>query len=212
MVFKKKNILGNVYGLWKVIGETDYKRDSSYSWICKCKCGTEKLVEIGSLQNGTSKSCGCHLLDELNRKEKISKNYKINEHGCWIWQGFINQEGYGRIGDLLVHRLSYKIYKGDIPSGMCVCHNCPGGDNRSCINPNHLWLGTSTENIKDKKPKGRQLKGQQLGTSKLKDFHIPLIRKKIQEGKTLQSIAKEFNVSNGLISHIKQGRIWKHLL
>jgi hypothetical protein len=207
---KKKDMIGNIYGLWTVIGETEKKR-ASYFWLCRCQCGTEKLVEGCTLRNGTSKSCGCHLLDKKNRIEKIKNNYEINENGCWIWKGFINQDGYGRIGDLLAHRCSYEIYKGNIPKDMCICHNCPNGDNRACINPDHLWIGTHFENVKDKFPKGRQLSGEKIGSSKLKQEQVVEIKKRLKNGEKPIRFHKEYNVSVGIIYHIKNGRAWKHV-
>jgi hypothetical protein len=86
----------------------------------------------------------------------IRSKIKIDENGCWIWQGStIN--GYGQAGfpdrkQSSAHRLSYKTHKGDIPDGVLVLHRC---DVRNCVNPDHLFLGTHSDNIHDCIDKGR---------------------------------------------------------
>jgi len=78
---------------------------------------------------------------------------------CWHWMGPDNGKGYGRItyeGRMqMVHRLSYRAFVGEIPEGMYVLHRC---DNRACINPEHLWLGTYHDNMQDCIAKGRHVK------------------------------------------------------
>ena len=75
---------------------------------------------------------------------------------CWHWNGPLNGKGYGRMtyqGRMqVVHRLSWIAFNGAIPEGMYVLHTC---DNRCCINPEHLWLGTYSDNMKDCWSKGR---------------------------------------------------------
>lgn len=76
--------------------------------------------------------------------------------GCWEWIGAIATHGYGYFGangkSIRAHRASYQIYKGKIGDGLYVLHSC---DNPSCVNPDHLWLGTQKDNIRDRNIKGR---------------------------------------------------------
>ena len=88
--------------------------------------------------------------------ERIDKH--SSPHGCWLWTGAVG-DGYGEISinnwPVTVHRFSWEIHRGPIPEGMWVLHNCPGGDNRLCSNPDHLWLGNAQDNVDDMYAKGR---------------------------------------------------------
>ena len=88
--------------------------------------------------------------------ERLMSRVVFGASDCWHFCGSRNQGGYGRLtvgGRLqVVHRLSYELFVGPIPDGLFVCHRC---DNPSCINPDHLWLGTRSENAIDCFQKGR---------------------------------------------------------
>ena len=89
-------------------------------------------------------------------KAKFESKIKRQRSGCWIWKMAKNKDGYGvtdyKGKTVTAHRLSYVLYKGDIPDGMCVLHKC---DNPSCVNPGCLWLGTISDNAVDMHKKGR---------------------------------------------------------
>jgi hypothetical protein len=79
----------------------------------------------------------------------------LRTEGCWLWTaGIKHHYGQFRVGirQCLAHRVAWELYCGSIPEGMCVLHNC---DNQLCVNPNHLFLGTQLDNIRDRNNKGR---------------------------------------------------------
>lgn len=138
--------------------------------------------------------------------------------GCWLWMGAVTSKGYGQIrrsgkqGEVIqAHAASWEIATGSaIPSGMVVCHRC---DNPPCVNPAHLFLGTHQDNSDDKWRKGRANipVGQRVHCATLSDADVPKVLEALRAGRAHRSIAAEFGVKVGVISHIKTGRSWKHI-
>jgi hypothetical protein len=129
--------------------------------------------------------------------------------GCWLWTASTFENGYGMLivnkKSCTTHRLAWKIFKGEIPNGMCVLHKC---DVRCCVNPDHLFLGTYADNNKDCKAKGRHTKGSMMGTAKLTEEQVASIR---SSRNTQKQLAAQYGVSQSLISLILVGKIWKHV-
>ncbi len=133
--------------------------------------------------------------------------------GCHLWMAS-TVSGYGnmRVGKkvLKAHRISYELDNGPIPDGMYVCHKC---DTPSCVNPNHLFLGTAADNNADAMTKGRHkaVSGSKQGLSKLDETDIPIIRQWLQDGWSQTQCAEVWGVTQATISQINRGKTWRHV-
>lgn len=129
---------------------------------------------------------------EAGRK-KILERTITNEKGCWIWQGAINSRGYGNLAiynqSTTAHRLSYHVFNGNADQ-LYVCHKC---DVKICVNPDHLFLGTESDNLNDCYVKDRR--------GKLSRLEIADILDKINLGKSVKEISSEYNVTRHAIHY-----------
>lgn len=138
--------------------------------------------------------------------------------GCWIWTGFISNAGYGlfridpKANQIGAHRAAWLLYRNtEIPEGMQVCHKC---DNRYCVNPDHLFLGTSFDNMRDAARKGRMQwsgpralpSGEDHHAAKLRVGDVIDIRASNELGTVL---ARRYGVSTITISRIRRRIIWR---
>ncbi len=139
----------------------------------------------------------------------FNKVDKPADDGCWLWTGLKTKEGYGRFAGGRAHRYSFLISFGPIPDGQIVLHSC---DNSSCVNPNHLSLGTHKSNALEKMAKGRgfHARGEASGTAKLTEMQVRLILS--HKGQITQGeLAKMFNLSRVQVCRIHNGKSWKHI-
>lgn len=137
----------------------------------------------------------------------------IKTEGCWNWTARKTPQGYGRISinnvNKLAHRAAYEFMVGPI-GDLHVLHRC---DNPSCVNPDHLWLGTNLDNVADKVAKGRcsSFRGSTNQKSKLRDTDVIAIREAVQRGIKQRSIAVQYGVTQTQISTISQRKQWRHI-
>lgn len=128
---------------------------------------------------------------------------------CWEWTAGRFQNGYGRTfrrrSGVGAHRAIYEDLYGPIPEGLVVMHVC---DNKPCVRPSHLRLGTPGDNMRDMIAKGRGIRGSAQKASKLSEDEIPVIRARLSEGDTIAAVARAYRVSETAIRSIKQGRTW----
>lgn len=145
---------------------------------------------------------------------------KLSRTGCWNWSGSEHGSGYGRFaqssGWRTAHRVSYEMFVGPIPKldayhGVCVLHRC---DNRKCVNPDHLFLGTHQDNIDDMVMKGRgaDKRGTSNGRSKLSDDEVRAIRLAKSNGEHIRAIAEKYGMSVTQIIRIISCENWGHVI
>jgi hypothetical protein len=136
----------------------------------------------------------------------------IMETGCWIWKKNRIPSGYGVLTwdnkRYAAHRFSYELFKGKIEPGYFVCHKC---DVPSCINPDHLFLGTAIENFNDMRAKKRHAIGIRNRAVKLTEQDVIDIRNKDYSYGDLKLMCEKYNVSHSTICRARSGKGWKHL-
>ena len=148
---------------------------------------------------------------------------------CWPWTtaGRVIDGEYGKFRLRGAHRVSWELANGPIPDGLCVLHRC---DNPPCVRPDHLWIGTKKDNIRDAMSKGRNVPppvmrgidhparyrgvttiGSRNSQSKLTEAVIPEIRTRVASGESRRSIARSLGVHHSVISGIVRGTKWRHV-
>jgi len=142
--------------------------------------------------------------------DRFKEKFKVVESGCWEWSGALYKNGYGmayfRRGKrktFLAHRISWQISNNtSIPDGMLICHTC---DNRKCVNPSHLYVGTSKDNNTDtiKRSRGNRITGDRCSWSKIAESDIHEI---LQSTEKQSVLASRYGVHQSTISQIKSGK------
>lgn len=221
-----RDLTGQTFGRWTAIKMVDKPADASQTgayWLFRCKCGTEK-VKAGTGVSNKGGSCGC-LKREVNSKamkemqlkvhgtleDRFYRRFTREVSGCWEWVSHRDKDGYGILPAngpaIRAHRFSFEHFnKTKIDQGMVVCHSC---DNPSCVNPEHLFLGTVKDNCQDMISKGRDaMIGSKNNKSKLTESDIPKIRNSKLHN---SAIAMEYGVSESTIKRVKNKTLWRHV-
>lgn len=169
-----------------------------------CDCG-KRIWNV-------SKRCSkCYWKNSVQDPRERFFKYVEKTNTCWNWTGARHKFGYGHFAMYgrqgTTHRFSWEFHYGKIPKGKFVLHTC---DNPPCVNPKHLWLGTTQENTADKTMKGRQIRGEDVPVSKLKWNQVDEIRKLYETGKyTQRQLAKMYGVTQCPIARIVRNTGWK---
>lgn len=208
------NEYGKVYGLLTVVADVMNYKTKTRMMFCRCACGNEKIIAMASLRSGATKSCGCMQKIGNVRQHILSKTIKNGD--CIEWIGLKDKDGYGKIKinkkNLRVHRVIYEDKFGKIKNNFLVCHTC---DNPSCVNINHLFLGTVKDNTQDMLEKGRGFVQKQFGENnnqaKLTKSKVIRILEYADIGIKQKEIASMFNISPVTVSNIIKNKSWKHI-
>lgn len=129
--------------------------------------------------------------------------------GCWLWCASTDRRGYGKFGiagrTYVATRVAWRLYRGEIAAGLMVLHHC---DTPQCVNPVHLFLGTRVDNMRDMVVKGRSCHGARHRSAKLSDRDVAAARALVVDGFTQRAVAAYFNVSEGCMSQIVNGKTY----
>lgn len=148
---------------------------------------------------------------------KVDKNSEVfGDDGqyptkCWIWTANKNPEGYGGFKldgkERLAHRVSYLFANGEFDANLLVCHKC---DMPSCVNPQHLFLGTPQDNSDDMISKGRDAT-RKGSDAVLTEQRVIRIRRLVKEGIPTEELSKEYGVCEAAIKNAIKAKSWSHV-
>ena len=151
-----------------------------------------------------------HLTRGWSLRAKLAHYSRPEPSGCILWIGSNDSRGYGVLwwnGRLdKAYRLAWQDINGLIPKGKSICHHC---DTPACINPDHLFLGTHLDNMRDRDAKGRGPRGSMNGKAKLTDDQVREIY--FASGSSMREIGARYGVTHSIVSEIKSRKIWRHL-
>jgi hypothetical protein len=177
--------------------------------------GKNGILRGGKADPGPPPASLAELLESREHKQSIEKRFSpfVDKSGgigaCWPWTGPLDRKGYGRFqtvhGTCTASRMAFMLSAGPLASDRHVCHKC---DNRSCVNPAHLFVGTCAENLADMRQKGRHHHGSRHTQAKLTEADVLAIR---YDDRHYAIIGSDYGVARATISCIKLGRNWKHV-
>ena len=144
---------------------------------------------------------------EISEKDRQRFESKINKtEECWLWMGYLISGSYGRFmlkgKNTSAHRFSYMLSNGNIPDNLDVRHKCRY---KNCVNPEHLELGTHTDNMRDRIRDGTTNRGNKSNTNKLTETQVREIR---LSNKSQREIAKEYGITGANVWYIKHRISW----
>lgn len=183
------------------------------------KCGNHFMARKSSVDIGKGKycsmSCARSAIPSKKRRDQKERFFDLvkKTNSCWVWMGRKAKFGYGQFKDMrikkqiLAHRFSYEIHYGMIPNGLCVCHKC---DNPSCVNPEHLFLGTYKQNMQDAASKKRMPHGESHFRTTLKNKDIFFIRENFPHI-SAKHLANMFSVTKCTIYNILHRKTWANI-
>lgn len=222
------------------INDPNKPKGRCWKWKCKCDCGQTTEALANNLRSGLTKSCGCNqyakehyagrgstiqgcstgvLTLSADEQQKVRDKIVANSHAegdCILWDGTRDTQDYGYVcfggKARRVTRVLIELHQGELLPKQIVMHTC---DNPRCIRIDHLRVGTPAENTKDCRVKGRMKYGTSPGesnpNSKLTAAKVREIRIARNQGESLQSLAKRFQVTDSNIQAIVYRKTWRHV-
>ena len=187
--------------------------------FCHCGCGGRTpIATYTSLKRGIVKGQPVNYINGHGRKNRHQPvearfwSFVNKTDGCWLWTGATRGTGYGAIKvaskDTNASRVAWLLTRGPIFDGLHVLHRC---DNPLCVRPDHLFLGTPLDNMRDASAKGRLARGEANPRSKLTGPQVARLKAKLNAGEPRPHLAVEFGVSVETIHAIATGRSWRHV-
>lgn len=144
---------------------------------------------------------------------------KVDTSGdCWLWTGYLDRQGYGRVGrkgrnPMGAHRYAWELTNGPIPEGKVIRHSC---DNPPCVNPVHLQLGTQRDNIADRQRRGRHRPGRFPGEAhhshKLTNADVLACRAAYDAGEKVSVLARRYGLNHKSMYQVVTRRTWRHIV
>ena len=199
----------------KIITPGVYAMPFHVDRVCEF-CGAGFTTKRSNVSRGNGRYCSKSCARTQVRGASIDRFSALYipepNSGCWLWIGALGRPGYGSFciskTPTRAHRASWLLHNGTIPEGQFVLHKC---DVPACVNPEHLFLGTGLDNVRDCISKGRAAlrRGEANGNSKLTEEDVKTIR---ASKLTAAAIAQDYEVSAVLIHKIRQRRIWEHIV
>lgn len=191
--------------------------------IMKCsKCGAVFKPQLRQRKRGRG-FCSRKCIDRSGQKKKDPNSrfwHRVDKSGdCWEWMGLKDKDGYGIFHLSLpqngkrekrAHRASLILSGIPIPAGLCALHKC---DNRACVRPDHLYVGTPAQNNSDCIQRGRAKwnYGEECGHSKLTAEDVREIRRRVSDGEVQRRVAEDFKVGYKAINKIVKNQRWTHV-
>lgn len=134
--------------------------------------------------------------------QRFLEKVKVVKNGCHEWQALLHRDGYGKFSldskTVSAHRAAYRLLKGAIPTGKMVLHTC---DNRKCVNPEHLYIGTAKDNVRDKVERCSW-----WGTMKFTNEEIAKCKSLYESGLSQEEVGKRLNMDQTTVSRFVRGK------
>jgi hypothetical protein len=175
---------------------------------CVCGCGSE--AKLGNRY--------IHGHNKPPRRATIAERFATRfvpgaPDECWPYMGAIRKKcGYGAFSwngrNIPASRAAWLLAYGEIPENLFVCHSC---DNRQCVNPAHLFLGTAQDNMSDMVTKDRHSRGSRSPHAILDERAVLEIRSSHNNGTAIRALAREYAVSQRTVQFIVHGKTWHHV-